>query len=184
MKNQLLKINQIDRQLREWQAIKNKYGKPRKGWVKTLRTALSISGEQFAKRLGLTRGRVHQLENAEIESTVTLRTLENAANALGCELIYAIVPKGDSSLEKIIQTRAAQVAKEQVERVAHSMSLEAQSVSSNVLNIEKDKLAKSLIEHLNKKFWADDLDLVKNPKAMDAFKKALAQKVKKKNDEI
>lgn len=154
MKNQWLTIIQLDKQLIEWQAVNNKYGKPRAGWIKTLRVALSMSAEQFASRLGLTRGRINQLESAEIHNAVTLRTLNDAANALGCELVYAIVPKGNSTLESIIKTRAQQIAKERVARVAHTMSLEAQSVDANTLKIQKDELTKSLMEHLNKKFWA------------------------------
>ena len=34
------------------------------------------------------------------------------------------------------------------------MSLEAQSVDANALEIQKDEVTKNLIEHLNKKFWA------------------------------
>jgi predicted DNA-binding mobile mystery protein A len=154
MKNQWLAIRQLDRQLKEWQMLNKKYDKPRAGWIKTLRVALIMSAEQFANRLGLTRGRVNQLENAEIHDAVTLRTLKEAANALGCELIYAIVPKGNSTLEDIIKTRAEQIAKERVARVAHSMSLEAQTVDADTLKIQKEELTKNLIEHLNKKFWA------------------------------
>lgn len=153
MKNQWLTINQLDRQLKDWQVVNNKYGKPRAGWIKTLRVALSMSAEQFANRLGLTRGRINQLEKAEVHDAVTLRALKEAANALGCELIYAIVPKGKSTLEDIIKNRASEVAKEQVTRVAHSMALEAQSVDEITLKTQKDNLTKNLMEHLNKKIW-------------------------------
>lgn len=156
MKNHWLTIRQLDRQLKEWQPIGKKYNRPKAGWVKTVRVALSMSAEQFATRLGLTRARVNQLETAETHDAVTLRTLNEAANALGCELVYAIVPKNNSSLEEIIKSRAEQIAKERVRSVAHSMSLEAQSVDTDVLEKQKDELAKSLIEHLNKKFWGNE----------------------------
>jgi predicted DNA-binding mobile mystery protein A len=154
MNNQWVIINQLDRQLKDWQAVSKKYGKPRAGWIKTLRAALSMSAEQFADRLGLTRGRVNQLENAETHDAITLRTLKEAANALGCELVYAIVPKNNSSLEDIIRSRAEQIAKERVTRVAHTMSLEAQSVDADTLKIQKSELAKSIMEHLNKRLWS------------------------------
>lgn len=178
MKNQWLTINQFDRQLKEWQAVSKKYGKPRAGWVKTLRVALSMSAEQFANRLGLTRARVNQLENAEVHNAVTLRTLKEAANALGCELVYAIVPKGNSTLEDIIKTRAEQVAKERVARVAHSMSLEAQTVDANTLKIQQEEIAKILMEHLNKKFWKT-LE-PKNEKNKDNLLKKFIEKHKQK----
>jgi predicted DNA-binding mobile mystery protein A len=154
MSNQWLAIKQLDRQLKEWQAVRDKYGKPRAGWVKTIREALSMSAEQLANRLGLTRSRVAQLENAEIHDAVTLRSLKEAANAMECELIYAIVPKGNYTIESIIKTRAEQIAKERVSRVAHTMALEAQTVDTEMLNMQKNALARSLTEHLNKKFWS------------------------------
>lgn len=154
MNNQWLTIKQLDQQLKEWQALGKKYGKPRAGWIKTLRVALSMSSEQFANRLGLTRGRINQLENAEIHDAVTLRALKEAANALDCELIYAVVPKENLTLESIIKTRAEQIANERVARVAHSMSLEEQAVGIDTLKFQKDELVKSLMEHLNKKFWS------------------------------
>lgn len=175
MKNQWLTIKQLDRQLKEWQMLNHKYEKPRAGWIKTLRVALSMSAEQFANRLGLTRGRVNQLENAEIHDAVTLRALKEAANALECELVYAIVPKGNSTLEDILKKRAEQIANERVARVAHSMSLEAQTVEADTLKIQKDELSKSLIEHLNKKFWATD-----RPNKQSNLRQKLIDNMKKK----
>lgn len=156
MKNQWLMIHQLDKQLKEWQQVNHKYGRPRSGWIKTLRVALSMSAEQLADRLGLTRGRINQLENGEANNAVTLRTLNEVANALGCELIYAIVPKGHTTLKSIIEKRADQLAKEKVARVAHSMSLEEQSVDLEILQMQKDEFAKNSLTHLNKKFWPKD----------------------------
>jgi predicted DNA-binding mobile mystery protein A len=155
MNNQWLAIKQLDRQLKDWQAVSNKYGKPRAGWVKTLREALSMSVEQLANRLGLTRGRIAQLENAEVHDAVTLRTLKEAANAMECEFVYAIVPKGNSTLEDIIKTRAEQIAHERISRVAHTMALEEQLLDDNILKSQKSELARNLMEHLNKKLWSE-----------------------------
>jgi predicted DNA-binding mobile mystery protein A len=156
MNNQWLTIKQLDAQLKEWQAISQTFSRPRAGWIKTLRVALCMSAQQFADRLGLSRARINQLENAEAHDAITLRSLQEAANALECELVYAIVPKGNSSLEDIIQKRAKQMANERVARVGHTMSLEAQTVDAQTLNHQKDEMAKSLLQKLNKKFWAAD----------------------------
>lgn len=176
MKNQWLTIKQLDRQLKEWQIISNKYERPRAGWIKTVRLALSMSAEQFADRLGLTRSRINQLENAETHDAVTLRTLKEAANALDCNLVYAIVPKGKSSLEDIIKNKAEQIANEHVMRVGHTMSLEAQTVDADALKIQKEELVKNLIEHLNKKFWA----VTDGPKKQTDLRQQLINNLKKK----
>lgn len=155
MNNRWLMIKQLDKQLKEWKVVSEKYGIPGTGWVKTVRVALSMTAEQLAKRLGLTRSRIKQLENAEIHDAVTLRTLKETANAMGCDLVYAIVPKGNTTLESIIKKQAEQVAKERVANVAHSMALEAQFVDAGTLKNQKEELSKNLVEHLNKKLWGN-----------------------------
>ncbi len=173
--NRWLIIKQLDKQLKEWQTVSRKYSRPRVGWVKALREALSMSAEQLAHRLQLKRGRIAQLENAEIHDAVTLRTLREVAEAMECEFVYAIVPKDKSTLESIIEARAEQIAKERVARVAHSMSLEAQAVEATVLKDQEKELAKSLLEHLNKKFWGEAIK-----KALDDHYAPGAQEEKKK----
>lgn len=185
MSNQWLTIKQLDRQLKEWQAVSNKYGKPRDGWVKTLRVALSMSAEQLANRLGLKRSRITQLENAEIHDAVTLRTLREAANAMECDLVYAIVPKGNATLEDILRKRAEKVACERIARVAHSMALEEQSLDTNTLKNQQSDLASSLLEHLNKKLWSEQDPWNTKPKNEkihqgDIFKKLIENLQKKK----
>jgi predicted DNA-binding mobile mystery protein A len=97
---------------------------PPKGWVRATRDALGMTGVQFARRLGVRPQSVESLEASEAIGTVQLNTLRRAAEALGCSLVYAIVP--DSSLEAIVRTRARETALRDLGRVAHTMRLEAQ----------------------------------------------------------
>lgn len=154
MNTRWLAIKQLDKQLKEWQNVSRKYGRPRLGWIKTLRITLSMSVEQLAKRLGLSGSRIVQLENAEMNDAVSLRSLREAANALECELVYAIVPKDHNTLASIIEKQIELIAKERIARVAHSMSLEDQSVNDKMLKNQKADLVKSLMDHFNKKLWA------------------------------
>jgi predicted DNA-binding mobile mystery protein A len=68
-----------------------------------------------------------QLEKAEAEDRITLKSLRAAANALGCDLVYALVPKGET-LGGLVEERARAQAKRQVLSVEHSMALEDQAV--------------------------------------------------------
>lgn len=156
MKNQWLTIRQLDRQLHEWQSLGQKYVRPRAGWVKTLRQALGMTAQQLAERLGLERTRVVQLEHAETQDAVTLRTLKRAAEAMDCELIYAIVPKVSlhhKTLEDIVKIQAEELAATTIANVAHSMSLEQQSVAKKRQQKQKQELAKTLLEGPLKKIW-------------------------------
>ena len=68
-----------------------------------------------------------QLEKAEAEDRITLKSLRAAAQALGCELVYALVPKADT-LQDLVKERARAQAKKHVLGVEHSMALEDQAV--------------------------------------------------------
>ncbi len=157
MKSQQLKLKQLDRQIEDWEAIKQKYKHPpRSGWIKTLRKAFGMTAEQLGLRLGVTRGRIVQLEKAEIEDAITLRTLKKAATAMDCELIYAIVPKKyfhKNPLENIIQMKAKKIAKKMVRGVSHSMSLENQSIDKKQEEEQIKELTQKLLEGSHKKLW-------------------------------
>lgn len=145
--NRWLAVKQLDRQLKKWQAVSHEYGSPRAGWVKTLRKTLGITASQLAARLGLSSSRISQLEKAEIEDAVTLHALRNAAHGMGCELVYAFIPKDQTSLENLLAAKAEQIAEDKVARVAHSMSLEAQTVDPEILKEQKKQLVKNLTDH-------------------------------------
>jgi predicted DNA-binding mobile mystery protein A len=157
MNNQWHMIKQLDEQLHEWQVLSQKYGRPKDGWIKTLRKALGMTAQQLAERLGLARSRIVQLEDAEKHDATTLHTLRRVAEAMNCELVYAIVPKISTqgkTLEDIIKTNALEVAETTITNVAHSMSLENQSVEKNQQAKQKKELVKKLLQgSLKKNIW-------------------------------
>lgn len=70
---------------------------------------------------------VRKFEQAEADGAITLRSLHKLADALNCDLRYALVPR--KPLAEILLDRAREVAKSNVDPVAHTMALEAQGVS-------------------------------------------------------
>jgi predicted DNA-binding mobile mystery protein A len=97
---------------------------PPKGWVRAIRDAVGMTGVQFAKRLGIRPQSVEALEKSEANGSIQLKTLRRAAEALDCTLVYALVP--NTSLEGAVRERARKIAKRDLDRVAHTMKLEAQ----------------------------------------------------------
>ena len=67
---------------------------------------------QFAKRLGVQQPRVIVLERGEADGNITVKTLERAAEALGCRLVYALVP--EKPLADTIRQRASLIAERQL----------------------------------------------------------------------
>lgn len=102
--------------------------RPPKGWLRAIRDALGMTTAQFGRRLGVSQPRIVELEQSELSGGVTLNTLQRAAEALGCRLVYALVP--ERPLAETVRKRADHVASQLTGAVAHSMRLEDQEVTS------------------------------------------------------
>lgn len=67
--------------------------RPRKGWIKTIRTALCMTPSQLGERMGISRSTVYQLQRAEEEYSISFRSMKKAAEAMECEFVYWFVPR-------------------------------------------------------------------------------------------
>ena len=121
-----LRLKQLDRALEPYRAARE-VPRPSKGWIRTIRQALGVSSGELARRLGTSRQLPLQLEKGEAEDRITLKSLRAAANALDCDLAYALVPRA-GSIQELIENRARAEAKNRVLGVEHSMALENQAV--------------------------------------------------------
>jgi predicted DNA-binding mobile mystery protein A len=106
---------------------------------------------QLAKRIGVDQSRITKLERAEIEGSVTLKTLRQAAEGLGCTLVYAFVP--NPSLDALVQERAEEIADRELARVDHTMRLENQALNRRDLEQERARLVASLLTGNPRRLW-------------------------------
>jgi len=118
-------IRHLDQRFSTLQPL-TKSQRPPKGWLRAVRDALGMTTAQLGRRLGVSQPRIVELEQAEVSGKVTLHSLQRAAEALGCRLVYALVP--EKPLGETVQKRAELVANRQLASVQHSMSLENQTV--------------------------------------------------------
>src|SRR5580698_264937 len=125
-----LRIEQLERALQPFLAARD-LPRPQRGWVRAIREASGLTVRGLAKQLyrtsQVTPSRVAQLEKSEAEYRITLGSLRDAADALGCQLVYALVPKS-GNLQELGEQRARTKAAENVRAVEHSMALEDQAV--------------------------------------------------------
>jgi predicted DNA-binding mobile mystery protein A len=89
---------------------------------------------QLGRRLGVSQPRIVELEQSEVSGGVTLNTLQRAAEALGCRLVYALVP--ERPLAETVRERAELIAGRQSRAVEHTMRLEDQAVTSSQVGKE------------------------------------------------
>jgi predicted DNA-binding mobile mystery protein A len=126
---------------------------PVKGWLRSIREALGMSGKQLGERMGVSQPRVVQIEKDELSGAVTLKTMRQAAEAMDCLFVYAVVPR--SSLDETIRSQARRVAEKRLSRTSHTMLLEDQVVSNDERQKMLDAKVEDMIREIPKDFWAD-----------------------------
>ena len=126
---------------------------PRIGWIASIRQALGMSKTQLAKRVNIARQSLDDLESNELKETITLASMRNVANALGCELRYVLVPR--KPLEKMIAEQALQKASKKLSRVNQSQALEASAIEKEALSRAIIDLAKEIEIKRPANLWND-----------------------------
>lgn len=124
---------------------------PVKGWIRAIREALGMSGRQLAQRLKVSQPRIPRLEQDELTGSVTIKTMQQVAEALDCTFVYALVPR--TSLEDTLRGQARMIAQDRIERAAHSMLLEAQSLSAEEQQKSLDSAIVELVREMPKELW-------------------------------
>ena len=138
----------MDSHFDEWQQLRT-LARPPRGWVRAVREALGMSTAALGARLGITAGAVTRLEQSEAADRIRLDTLRRAADALGCDLVYLLVPR--RPLSAVVQERARELARSQVAAVEQTMLLEDQATGQT--SELEDRLAERLLERGG--LWSD-----------------------------
>jgi predicted DNA-binding mobile mystery protein A len=148
-RHKLIIRQQLDKNLAGLKAANTQV--PVKGWIRAIREALGMSGRQLAQRLKVSQPRITRLEQDELTGSVTIKTMQQVAEALDCTFVYALVPS--TSLEDTLRSQARMVAQERTERVAHSMLLEEQSLSAEEQHTSLEAAIDELVREMPKDLW-------------------------------
>lgn len=118
---------QLDRRFAEPLRLSDSFARPQRGWIRAIRDALGMTTVQLAVRMGVKQPRISELERGEASGKITVQSLERAAEAMGCRLVYVIVPL--TPLTEMIQERAALLARQRLASLEQTMRLENQTVT-------------------------------------------------------
>jgi len=118
---------QLDETLSRFSTIAS-VNRPMKGWIRAIRDALGMNMRQFADRLGVTKSRIPRIEQDEITGSLTLKTMNRVADKLDCVFVYGFVPR--TSLDDTVRKQASIISQKRMNRLMHTMNLEAQGLSS------------------------------------------------------
>lgn len=145
-------IRHLDKRFSRLRPLANSPCPPR-GWLRAIRNALGMTTAQFARRLSVSQPRVVELEKSEVSGAVTLNTLQRAAEALGCRLVYSLVP--EKPLAQAVRERAEAVAQRRQAAVEHTMRLEDQAVHDSKAARElRQQIIEDLLRH-PARLWDD-----------------------------
>lgn len=149
-----LRVRQIDSAVGPFREVLGS-SPPEAGWGRTIREGLGMSLRQLASRMGLSKTAVAALEHNEASGSIRMKSLESLADALDCDLVYGLVPRG--SLEAVIRNRAREVADRVVGRVSHSMELEEQGIPMSDRDRQVMEFAAELWQKMPRELWDDPL---------------------------
>lgn len=147
----LMARRQIDKRLGRMPNL-TQLKRPPKGWIKAMREALGMTMGQLAERLGVSQPRISALEQNEASGTITMESLERAANALDCDLAYVLIPRC-GGLNELVEKQAIKTAQQKLKSTKHTMALEKQSVDMDDEQEQIIRIAKSLAEKSDSSIW-------------------------------
>jgi len=133
---------------------------PKLGWIKTARLALGMSGAALSARLGGTRTLAANLERSEQEGRITLKSMQDAAAAMNCRFVYAIVPVASErsdeavTMAAVVEAQAERVARRMVKAASVHMALEAQQLGAADSEREVQRLKDQLLREMPRDLWA------------------------------
>ena len=110
-----------------------------------------MSGRQFAQRLGVSPPWVTNLERKEISGSVTIKTMRQAAEAMDCVFVYALLPR--ENLSATLRKRAEALARKRMASVSHTMLLEGQQLSEPEQKKALESEIEALLRDMPKELW-------------------------------
>jgi predicted DNA-binding mobile mystery protein A len=147
----IIRIQQLDETVKPFRRVWE-VATPVGGWVRAIREALGMTNVQLAKRLGRKAPQtIEDMQQSEAAGTIKLDTLRELAEAMGCRLVYAVVPV--KPLDEMRRERATDVARKALARTSHSMKLEAQDVGSKAEQRALDRQVEKLLIGNPKRLW-------------------------------
>ncbi|MCP9913068.1 mobile mystery protein A [Cyanobium sp. BA20m-14] len=127
--------------------------RPPAGWLRAIREALGMTSGVLAERLGVTASGARKLEQAEAVDAITLGTLRRVAEALECDLQYALVPR--RPLREMRWRQAMRLAQQWQQRAGRTMALEAQPIGSPSAGTQErlEAMAEEILRTSGTRLW-------------------------------
>ena len=128
--------------------------RPQNGWLSAIRNALGITQKQLGHRTGKNYQAIQQMEQGELNGAPTLKTMQELAQAMDCQFVYALIP--NKPIEEMIDAQATRKVEAMMRDVAHTMMLEDQALPEADIKAVVFMVKENLKETQDSKIWDDE----------------------------
>ncbi len=118
----------LDSRLPELLKAKDSAPRPARGWLRAVREAIGANQAAVAHGMGVKRQSYARLEETEAAGAISLASLQKAADAMDCEVVYYLVPRTAVAGNYTELARKHDPKFKHLEATEHSMALEDQAV--------------------------------------------------------
>lgn len=73
---------------------------PTPDWLRLARVASGLSRADIAAVLDISQGSLARIEASELREAIRIDTLRHAADALGCDLVYVLLPRSPAAFSE------------------------------------------------------------------------------------
>jgi len=99
-----LVLRKLDAEMKPFRQAARKKGSTQ-ALLRAVRLALNIPGKEIWEKMGVNPSVMFGLERSERKRTITLRSLGRMAAAMGCSVVYGVVPLKGKTLEALAEER-------------------------------------------------------------------------------
>lgn len=94
----------LDKEMRHYR-LAAREPEPTAGLLRAVRQVLGVPVAEITAKMGVCRSVVCGLEASEVNKSIMLGSMARMADAMGCKLVYGIVPKDGKTLEELAEER-------------------------------------------------------------------------------
>lgn len=142
---------QLEKRLAPLRKMEAELAMPARGWITAIREALGMTAVQLAQRLDVVPSRVNAIQKAEVSGALTIKSMREAAEALNCKFVYALVPVDE--MDDLVEERARLHAAARLKALDHTMALEDQSIDAADRKSQEDWIIRDVLEKHSRRLW-------------------------------
>jgi transcriptional regulator with XRE-family HTH domain len=108
------------------------------GWLKMCRVALLLPMDTVAAEMKISKAAYAMFEQNEERGTITLQSLSRAAEAMDCELVYALRPRKRKRFSEVIWAKLVKIAASHAQVTGSTEKMKARALAGIAKHLMKE----------------------------------------------